>query len=225
MLGWIICRDSGAVMLEEREVGGVGVLLLQIPRQTGWWQRRRLRKMLGELARRGVRRAVVQGGEVPELAEFGILPVDSFPLRRALLPKLLRWVDREWRLDLAGAAVMLRSDVSDAAAWQAALAISRQARYVHLDTGPGQARLEERLRRTVGLGRGGAEPVLEICLGRQSGGGRPALHLGCGCGARQRLTLWTPQLPEGEESLLCALFQAEKLQIEDIQIRFVEFRA
>ena len=225
MLGWIICRDDGAVTLEEREVGGVGVLLLQIPRQTGWRQRRRLRKMLGELARRGVRRAVVQGGEVPELAEFGILPVDSFPLRRAMLPKLLRWVDREWRLDLAGAAVMLRSDVSDAAAWQAALAISRQARYVHLDTGPGQARLEERLRRTVGLGRGGAEPVLEICLGRQSGGGRPALHLGCGCGARQRLTLWTPQLPEGEESLLCALFQAEKLQIEDIQIRFVEFRA
>ena len=225
MLGWIICRDSGAVTLEEREVGGVGVLLLQIPRQTGWRQRRRLRKMLGELARRGVRRVVVQGGEVPELAEFGILPVDSFPLRRALLPKLLRWVDREWQLDLAGAAVMLRSDVSDAAAWQAALAISRQARYVHLDTGPGQARLEERLRRTVGLGRGGAEPVLEICLGRQSGGGRPALHLGCGCGARQGLTLWTPQLPEGEESLLCALFQAEKLQIEDIQIRFVEFRA
>lgn len=225
MLGWIICRDGGGVTLEEREVGGVGVLLLQIPRQTGWRQRRRLRKMLGELARRGVRRVVVQGGEVPELAEFGILPVDSFPLRRAMLPKLLRWVDREWRLDLAGAAVMLRSDVSDAAAWQAALAISRQARYVHLDTGPGQARLEERLRRTVGLGRGGAEPVLEICLGRQSGGGRPALHLGCGCGARQRLTLWTPQLPEGEESLLCALFQAEKLQIEDIQIRFVEFRA
>ena len=48
MLGWIICRDSGAVTLEEREVGGVGVLLLQIPRQTGWRQRRRLRKMLGE---------------------------------------------------------------------------------------------------------------------------------------------------------------------------------
>ena len=225
MLGWIICRDGDGVILEEQEVGGMRVLVLHIPRQTGWRQRRRLRKMLGELARRGVRRAVVQGGTVPELAEFGIRPVDSFPLRRALLPQLLRWVDREWQLGLDGAAVMLRSDVSDAAAWQAALALSRQVRYVHLDTGPGQSLLEERLRRAVGLGRGGAEPVLGICLGRQSGGGRPALHLGCGCGARQRLALWTPQRPEGEEGLLCALFQAEKLQIEDIQIRFVEFRA
>ena len=51
------------------------------------------------------------------------------------------------------------------------------------------------------------------------------LYLGCGCAARQRLALWTPQLPEEEEGLLCALFQAEKLQKEDIQIQFVEFRA
>lgn len=225
MLGWIICCDGGALTLEERKVGGMGMLVLHLPRQMRRRQKRRLRKLLGEMARCGVRRAVVQGGTVPELAEFGILPVDSSPLRRSLLPQLLRWVDREWQLGLAGAAVMLRADVSDAAAWQAALTLSRQARYVHLDTRAGQALLEERLRRTVGLGRGGAEPVLEVCLGRQSGGGRPALHLGCGCGARQRLTLWTPQLPEGEESLLCALFQAEKVQIEDIQIRFVEFRA
>ena len=225
MLGWIICDDGGGVTLEDRTVGGIGVLVLHVPRQTGRRQRRRLKKMLGELARRGVRRAVVQGGAMPELAEFGIRPVDSFPLRRAMLPQLLRWVDREWQLDLAGAAVMLRSDASDADAWQAALTLSRQTRYVHLDTGPGQALLEERLRRTVGLGRGGSEPVLEVCLGRQSGGGRPALYLGYGCAARQRLALWTPQLPEEEEGLLCALFQAEKLQIEDIQIQFVEFRA
>jgi len=121
-------------------------------------------------------------------------------------------------------AVVLRADASDAAAWQAALTLSRMARYVHLDTGPGQDALAARLRRTVGLGSGGGEPVLEVCLGHKSGGVRPALYLGRQSAARQRLELWTPQL-QGEESLLCALFQAEKLQIEDIQIRFVEFRA
>lgn len=224
MLGWIICREGHRPALEERRVGGVDFLVLQTPRPDSRRQRHRLHRLLREMARRGVRRAVVQGGDVPELAQWGILPVDSVPLRRALLPQLLQWADGAWQLGLPQGAVVLRADASDAAAWQAALTLSRMARYIHLDTGPGQDALAARLRRTVGLGSGGGEPVLEVCLGQKSGGVRPALHLGRQSAARQRLELWTPQL-QGEESLLCALFQAEKLQIEDIQIRFVEFRA
>ena len=168
---------------------------------------------------------MVQGGELPELAAFGILPLDPFPLRLALLPKLLTWVDREWSLGLKSASVLLSADSSGGETLRAALELTRRARYVLLDTGPGQAALEAELHQRLGLGSGGGPAVLEVGLGQRVRGGIPSLYLGRGCGAQQRLTVWSARLPEAEESMLCALFLAEKLSIGDIQVRFVEFRA
>ena len=142
-----------------------------------------------------------------------------------MLPQLLTWVDREWRLGLKSGAVLLTADSSGRETLRAAVELTRRARYVLLDTGPGQAALEEELRQGLGLGMGGGPAVLEVGLGRRVRGGIPALYLGRGCGARQRLAVWSSQLPEAEESMLCALFLAEKLAIGDIQVRFVEFRA
>lgn len=226
MLGWIICREGkGRPTLERRCVGGVWFWVLEGPSAVGWQQRRLWNAALREMARRGVRRAVLQGVDAAIPAACGIAAVEPSALRFALLPRLLSWVDREWGLRLGSAAVLLSADSSGADTWHAAVELSRRVRYVWLDTGPGQALLEEELRGTLGLGTGGGSPVLEVCLAAEARGGLPTLYLGRGCGAQQRLTLDAPGLEGTEESMLCALFQAEKLSIQDIQVRFVEFRA
>lgn len=225
MLGWIICREGTCEKLKTRTVCGVPFLVLETPAPRRWRERRVLTAALRKMAQWGVRRAVVQGGELPELAAFGILPLDPFPLRLALLPKLLTWVDREWSLGLKSAAVLLSADSSGGETLRAARELARRARYVLLDTGPGQAALEAELHQRLGLGSGGGPAVLEVGLGQRVRGGIPSLYLGRGCGAQQRLTVWSARLPEAEESMLCALFLAEKLSIGDIQVRFVEFRA
>ena len=226
MLGWIICREGkGRPTLERRCVGGVWFWVLEGPPAVGWRQRRLWNAALREMARRGVHRAVLQGVDAAIPAACGIIAVDSVGLRRSLLPQLLSWVDREWGLQLGSAAVLLSADSSGTDTWHAAVELSRRARYVTLDTGPGQAILEEELRSTLGLGTGGGRQVLEVCLAAEARGGLPTLYLGHGCGGQQHLTLAAPGLEGVEESMLCALFQAEKLPIQDIQVRFVEFRA
>lgn len=225
MLGWIICRERNGAELEARMVWGVPFLVLETPAPRRRRDRRVLAAALREMARRGVRRTVVQGLEIPGLDAFGMTPVDPSALRAALLPQLLGWVDREWGLRLGSASVLLSADSSGADTWRAAVELSRRVRYVWLDTGPGQGALEEALRGRLGLGTGGGKAVLEVCLAERARTSLPQLHLGRGCGARQRLDVWAPQLPGAEESMLCAIFQAEKLPIQDIQVRFVEFRA
>ncbi|MBE6919707.1 MAG: hypothetical protein E7469_08500 [Ruminococcaceae bacterium] len=225
MLGWIICGEERRITLERQVVGGLPFWVLRVPHRRRWLAARGFTAALREMARRGVRRVVVQGGEVPELALFGMTAVEPWPLRRALLPQLLDWAEREWQLPLRTSAVLLSADSSGADTCRAARLLCQRARYVLLDTGVGQAELEARLRSTEGLGVGGGKPVLEVCLRAESRSGVPVLYLGRGCAAQQRLELTASGLENGEESLLCALFQAEKLPIEEIHIRFVEFRA
>ena len=130
MLGWIICREGTCEKLKTRTVCGVPFLVLETPAPRRWRERRVLTAALRKMAQWGVRRAVVQGGELPELAAFGILPLDPFPLRLALLPKLLTWVDREWSLGLKSASVLLSADSSGGETLRAALELTRRARYV-----------------------------------------------------------------------------------------------
>ena len=225
MLGWIICREEACMTLEEQVVCGVPFVRLETPVPRRRRERRMLSAALREMARRGVRRTVMQGEMISGLAAFGIVPVDPAALRCAMLPQLVAWVDREWELRLSKAAVLLSADSSGGDTRRAAAELSRRARYVWLDTGPGQAALEDELRTAFGLGMGGGRAVLEVCLGECAKSGAPQLHLGRGCAARQRVTMWAEGLADAEESLLCAVFQAEKLPIQDIQVRFVEFRA
>lgn len=208
-------------------VGGMPFLTLETGEPRSWWERRRVYRGMELLRRQGVCRAAVEGPVPPELLRrFGLEPVDAAPLRRALLGALLDWADGTWQLKLASSAVLLSADGTDGAVRRAALLLAGRARYVVLDTGAMQTVLEEELRRRCGLGGGSrGRPVLEVCLGQAGRGAGPMLHLGRRCAERQTVRLWTPALGETEEVLLSALFQAGKLEIGEIQIKSVEFRA
>lgn len=225
MLGWIICAEGAKGRLQVQSVCGIPFLTMDAPLQRRWRDRRRLAAALRTMAKAGVRSAVVQGGAVPEAEAFGILPIDPSALRMALLPQLLRWTDRAWQLQLRRAAAVLTADASDRTACRAAEILGAQVRYLQLNTGPGQEALEGYLRRRWGVGVGGGEAALEVCLGKRSATGLPKLWLGRNCAEQQRLDVRWPGGSELEEGMLCALFHAEKIPIEEIQVRFVEFRA
>lgn len=225
MLGWIICAEGAKGKLQVRTVCGAAFLTMEAPLQRRWRDRRRLAASLRKMVKAGVRSAVVQGGAVPELEAFGILPVDTSALRTAMVPQLLTWVDRAWQLQLRCAAVVLTADTSDRVVWQTAETLGSRVRYLQLNTGAGQERLEAYLRRRWGIGAGGGEAALEVCLGKDACTALPKLWLGRKCAERQRMDIRWPGGPELEEGMLCALFHAEKIPIEEIQVRFVEFRA
>ena len=225
MLGWIVFCQGRCGKIQCRTVCDVPFLALEVPATRRRADRRRLAAALGEMARQGVRRVVVQGGTLPELGEFGMLAVDASALRVALLPKLLSWVAQAQGWELKAATVLLSADSACDAVWRAARELSRCVRYVLPETGAGQSVLEDALRRELGLSAVGGRPVLEVCMGSRGHSPLPQLHLGRGCAQRQRIDLWCPKLPETDESMLCALFLAEKIQIEEICVRFVEFRA
>lgn len=224
MLGWIICGEGEAVPPEYCTVRGVPFLRLWAPPPHRRRERRFLAASLKEMYRRGVRRAVVEGAVWEEVVQAGILPVDVSVLRRALLPQLLAWADREWELDLGRSTVQITARRAEERVYRAALDAGRAGRYVHLAVGAGQEELETLLCRRMGLS-GGGRPVLEVCLDGESCAGVPWLDIGRGCGERQAVTLAAAGMKEAPESLLCALYEAEKLPIAEIQVRFVEFRA
>lgn len=228
MLGWIIEGKENArrARLTRRIIAGTALWVLELP-QRPVPGKRQLARWLRAMVRRGVVR-VALGTEVPAelMVRFGLQPVEVFPLRRALLPRLLDRVERQWNLELRGGAVMLRSEETDSAVWQAAQTLVHRSRYLVLRTGAGQEQLADALRCRYGMGQGWTgRAALQVCMGEETESGIPALHLGRRCRQQQKLVLCAPTVPEAEESLICALFQAEKLQIEDIEIQFVEFRA
>jgi hypothetical protein len=225
MLGWIICAEGAKGDLQMRTICGVPFLTLEAPLQRRRRDRRRISFALRAMAKAGIRTAVVQGGVLPELEAFGIRQMDSSVLRMALLPQMLTWADRAWQLQLSRAAVVLTADVSDRTVWQAAELLGSRARYLQLDTGPGQAVMEDSLRRRWGIGIGGGRAVLEVCLGNHAATGLPKLWVGRNCACRQRLDIRWSGGSDMEEGMLCALFHAEKIPIEAIQLLFVEFRA
>lgn len=229
MLGWIVWQEAGRGKVQSTQcaVGGVTFWKLSGPAPRHFWGRRQWRRCLQQLGRSGVRRVAVQGKVPPELLrQFALQPVDPSPLRLALLPQLLAHVQREWELPVQRGAVTLRSAGADKDVWQAAQVLARKARYLHLDIQTGRAEMEELLRRRYGLVIGGTgQTVLEVCVGCASGGTVPALHLGDGCAIRQQVELESEALPEANEQLLSAIFQAGKLKIEEIRVRSVEFSA
>ena len=224
MLGWIICREGKPIPPERCVCEGVIFWRLYTPLPHRRRERRFLTSALREMYRRGVRRAVVEGDIKDEVMRAGILPVEVSILRQALLPQLLTWVDREWQLDLRRSTVQITARRADERVYRAAEEAGRAARYVRLAVGAGQRELEEQLCRRLGLGGGGL-PVLEVCLDGEACAGVPYLDVGRGCRGRQQVMLTTAGAENGKESLLCALYEAEKLPIEEIQVRFVEFRA
>lgn len=224
MLGWIICREGRAAGPERCTVEGVTVFRLCTPPPRRRRERRFLAAALQDMYRCGVRRAVVEGGMEAEVLRAGILPIDGSPLREALLPQLMDWVDREWQLSLRSGTVQITAGRAEERVYRAAAAAARAARYVRLAVAAGQEELETLLSRRMGLA-GGGRPVLEICLDGEPCAGVPWLDIGRGCAERQSVQLAAGGRTDMPESLLCVLHREERLPIEAIQVRFVEFRA
>ncbi len=226
MWGYLIwCEDGMKGQLAEKNIGGVRFLALETGAPQHFWSRRRLRRQLEEMYHAGVRNVVRQGA-VPTglLREFGMTGVDVAPLRQALLPQMLNWAETKWQMPLKSGCVRLYAEQTDRRAWRAAEVIARRVRYMELDTGRGADVLERDLRRRYGLGSGG-QPILEVCLARRPRGGCPVLLAGTGCGSGQSMQWQIPSMGEVPEELLAALLQSEKLEIETVQLKSVEFRA
>lgn len=225
MLGWIVWQERGRPQQELCCVSGVPFCRLETPPPRSFWQRRRFFRQAEELRRRGVHQVVVQGeGDGALLWQAGLTEVEVAPLRLALLPQLLDYVQREWNIPLCTAAVRLRGKYADAEVFHAAQILAHRVRYLHLALEMGQAELEEALRRRYGLGVGGGQVAVEVCIGVE-GGVLPALHLGRGCAARQKLLLRCTELEGADEQLLAALFQAGKLEAGQFAVKSVGFRA
>lgn len=226
MLGWICWQEGAKTHAELCGVSGVTFYRLTAAPPHFFRQRRKLLQHIRTMRQRGIRRVVVQGAGDDELLwQQGLAAVDIAPLRLALLPQLLEYTETVWQLSLSTAAVRLRSKTADRTVYQAAQILAQRTRYLELSMETGRAELEDRLRRCYGLGVGGGEAVLEVCIGVEESGALPALHLGRECAARQSLRLFCETLPWADEQMLAALFQAERLNIDDIAIKSVGFRA
>ncbi|MBR5217867.1 MAG: hypothetical protein IKV68_05865 [Oscillospiraceae bacterium] len=226
MLGWICWQKGASVHAEICGVSGVTFYRLTAAPPRFFRQRRKLLQHIRAMRQRGIRCVVVQGeGDNELLWQQGLLAVDAAPLRLALLPKLLDYAETVWQLSLSAAAVRLRSKTVDRTVYQAAQILAQRTRYLELSVETGREELEDWLRRCYGLGAGGGETVLEVCVGVEESGALPALHLGKGCGERQSLQLFCETLTWADEQMLAALFQAEKLETNAVVIKSVGFRA
>ncbi len=226
MLGWIVCREGEAVTRGVCTVAGVPFYRVTAPPPTTLWRRYRWRRLLQGLRRQRVCCAVVEGALPAEMIRrCGVEEVSCLPLRRALLPQLLRWAEREWKLPLSGGTALLCAPGADDAAWRTALLLSRHARHVALQVETGEAVLARALRCRCGVGEGGGAPVLQVCLGRERVEEIPTIYLGENCVEAQKVTLTSPVAPGASEAMLSALYQAEKLGIDQVQLTFAEFRA
>ncbi len=226
MLGWVIWHPQGKSRIERCTVCGVPFYRLETPPPRLFWQRKRLRRRIGEMRKRGVRQVVVHGtGPDHLLWSCGVTAIDPAPLRMMLLPQLLDYAQEEWKLPLRTAAVCLRAGGADETVCQAAQVLARRVRYLKLALETEQTELETMLRRRYGLGMGGGQAVLEVCVSLEGSGTLPTLYLGKDCAVRQEVWLFYPEADWADEQMLAAFFQAGKLKTDEIQVKSVGFRA
>lgn len=89
------------------------------------------------LRQAGVREGAWQDN-LPECLHLGLVPVETAPLRRAVLPALLEQAFRQKRLSDKNASVRLTADGTSLPVYWAAQLLVQRVRYLHLDTGYGQ---------------------------------------------------------------------------------------
>lgn len=227
MLGYVIWHPQGRKhpTLECRTIDGISFLVLETSPIRPFWGKRRLRRVGETLSRSGVRCAAVEGEVPPELlARFGLEEIDCSPLRLACLEQLLAFAAARQEVILRDSCVALRAERIDAQVVRAARILAGCARRVTLDVRAGQEELERLLRWEYGLAPGGS-PELQLCVSCSPQLDLPALHIGRGCRHRQKIIWDYPELPQAEESLLAAIFQAKREIMQDIRVKSVEFSA
>ena len=193
----------------ERKLRGVVFYEVTLP-VSGWFAGRRRRRLWFRLMQSGVRKCIMPEKWHREAAAYGITPLDTVLLRRALLPRLLP--------PLEGKTVALRAVYADAAVVEVAHLLARTARYVTLDIDCGGETLGRQLWRDYGIGGSPGHPAALTVDFTDTVPG--ALSLG------RAGELWCridgQILPE---TVAAALFLAGAVKKEDIEINSVPFNA
>ena len=205
-----------------RQILGMWFWCLTLPAEGAFCSLRR-RRWWHKLQSAGVRRAVLPDHLAAEAAQWGIAPVEVYPLRRGVLPQLLDCCP-----PLTGKSVRLAAPYVTAAVGAAAEVLAQRARYVDLQVGQGSEALAAHLQRRYGLAVGAVGAVtLTVDFGSGSMG--RSIHLGEDCAARQQVVYHVEKLAsvgvEPQEQLLSALFGAGYLEKEEIQVKTIRFNA
>lgn len=216
MYGYI--EEGKVAAMERRQVLGMWFVFAALPTE-GLFCRRRRRRVWRALQTMGVRRAVMGEELAEEASQWGISPVEVFPLRRALLRQLLDLMPPLQGKTAALAAPCLTTDVETAAC-----ALARRCRYLRLNMERGREELAQILYRRFGLTvSGGAEAALTVCFHRTAEG--RCLYLGEDCARHQGVTYQVEKLEkEGikpQEMVLAALFEGGYLPKEAILVKTI----
>jgi len=224
LLGYIMWHPTGrpAVHLRQSDLLGLPVACLEIQGRAGFFLARKVRKAVGRMRLEGVRQGCWMP-DLPPLWHEGIVPVEVWSLRRALLPQLIACAERQWGLDLMRGTVWVTAEETNASVWQAAEFLAQHCRYVRLDTGMGQAALESHMQRRYGLAPGGRGMLLQISFDGQ--GGLRTICLDRQAERQQRVFYqppagWPETVPL-QEQLLAALWQAGRLSVEEICVKSI----
>ena len=220
MYGYVEEGQRGT--MECRQIVGMWFCCLTLPvggafgglRRSRWWRK---------LQKAGVRRAVVPASLMAEAAQWGILPVEVYPLRRCLRGQLLDCCP-----SLQGKAVRLAAPYVTAAVGEAAAILAQRGRYVDLQVGQGGEELALHLQRRYGLAVGAVGTVaLTVDFGRGSMG--RCIHLGEDCAQHEKVA-YMAEIPfcedtGAQEQLLAALFGGEYIKKGEIQVKSIQFYA
>lgn len=220
MYGYV--EEGKCACLVPRQVAGVWLLWMTLPRGGAFCHLRR-RKLWRRLRASGVRRAVLPRHLIEEAADYGIYPVEVYPLRRGLLPQLLDCCG-----SLRGKTVRLQAEFVTAEVQWAAEELALRARYLDLQAGQGSEQLAAYLQRQYGLAVGAVgAAALTVCFHGTAEG--KCLHLGEDCAARQTVAYHVDALQDADiaadEQLIAALFALGAVEKEQIHIKSIASNA
>ena len=230
MLGYIRQEENRHFRprLTWEEMAGIPFCVLHCGESHTRRRKRRLLRLLRQMARQGVHQAVMPPAMTALCRAEGIAPVSEAPLRQALMEPLLDCFCRQNGLDLHRSTVRLCAKRMNSTVEQAAVMLVQKARYMVLDIGQGQEKLSDRLRMEYGLsaGHSGRGAIMQVCCDDVQAENIPTLWLGQACEAHQRvryrlLEPWCGQIEE-EPQLLSVLFTERKLPVEAFGIKTVE---
>ena len=230
MLGWIDWKPQGLPLIRKRVelLCGMPLCRVEISGKAMPLLRPFLRREERILRQAGVREGAWQDN-LPECLHLGLVPVETAPLRRAVLPALLEQAFRQKRLSDKNASVRLTADGTSLPVYWAAQLLVQRVRYLHLQVGYGQQALEDWLLQRYGLACGGADAALEVSL--CADGPNSALLLGENCPGQEVEYILPPALrdavPGGVEGerLLAALYRQGRLRAGDVSVRRIYFGA
>ena len=230
MLGWIQWNPRGLPRIRHRVelLHGMPLCRVEIGGRASPLLRLLLRREERLLRQAGVREGV-WSETLPPALRMNLTEVEVASLRRAMLPALLEQAFRQKRMTGQTASVRLTADGTSLPVYWAAQLLAQRVRYLHLDTGDGQAGLEDWLLSRYGLACGGTPATLEVTLRRE--GNSSALLLGENC-AQQAVEYILPPALEGlipagreGEGLLAVLYRQERLRPGELSVGRIHFGA